>query len=143
MKPMRMHHVGIVVPTMQKAYDFLERFGLEIDYTGFVKAYDADLIFTKYNDRESPVELIIPKENSVLVNFNSGKGGIHHIAYEVEDVEAVRLEYEAKGMKMLEEKAVTGTDDIIVNFLRPKYSDGILVEFVETIAERAPSCRLT
>lgn len=133
MKPMRLHHVGIILPTLEVAHRFLETFGLEVDYQGFVEAYHADLIFTKYNENESPLELIIPKEG-VLTEFNNGKGGIAHIAFEVEDVEAVRKEYESKGMKMLEGKAVPGTSDIIVNFLRPKYGEGILVEFVETVA---------
>jgi len=133
MKPMRMHHVGIVVPTMKKAHEFLDRFGLEIDYAGYVKAYEADLIFAQYNTNESPVELIVPSENSVLAKYNGGKGGIHHIAYEVDDLEAVSREFEQKGMEMLEKESVIGTDDIIVNFLRPKYSDGILVEFVQTV----------
>lgn len=132
MKPMRLHHVGIVMPTMEKAHSFLEKFGLEIDYTGYVDAYHADIIFTKYTEKDSPVELIIPTEG-VLTKFNGGKGGIAHIAYEVEDIEAVRQEYESKGMSMLEEKAVQGTSDIIVNFLRPKYGEGILVEFVQTV----------
>ena len=69
-----------------------------------------------------------------MTKFNGGKGGIAHIAFEVDDVEAVRQEFEAKGMEMLEKKAVEGTEDIIVNFLRPKYSEGILVEFVQTVA---------
>ncbi|EES91216.1 VOC family protein [Clostridium botulinum] len=133
MKPIRLHHVGIILPTLEAAHRFLEKFGLEVDYQGFVEAYHADLIFTKYNENESPLELIIPKEG-VLTEFNDGKGGIAHIAFEVEDVEAVRKEYESKGMKMLEGKAVPGTSDIIVNFLRPKYGEGILVEFVETVA---------
>lgn len=132
MKPLRMHHVGIVLPTLEKAHSFIEKMGLEIDYTGYVEAYQADLIFTKYSEYSSPIEFIIPRAG-VLKEFNNGKGGIAHIAYEVEDVEAVRLEFENKGMKMLEEKAVVGTSDIIVNFLRPKYSEGILVEFVQTI----------
>lgn len=134
MKSMRMHHVGIILPTMEAAHKFLETFSLEVDYQGFVEAYQADLIFTKYTENESPVELIIPKEGSVLKNFNNGKGGIAHIAYEVDDVEAIRKDFESKGMEMLEGSAVPGTSDIIVNFLRPKYSQGILVEYVQTVA---------
>ncbi|WP_246588478.1 VOC family protein [Pelorhabdus rhamnosifermentans] len=130
---MRLHHVGIVLPTVEKAYSFLEKIGLEIDYQGFVEAYHADLIFTKYHDKESPLEFIIPKEG-VLTKYNGGKGGIHHLAYEVEDVEAVRQELESKGLGLLEQQAVEGTSDIIVNFLRPRYSEGILVEFVQTVA---------
>lgn len=133
MKKLRMHHVGIILPTLEDAYDFLDQFGFEVDYTGYVEAYQADLIFTKYGEYESPIELIIPRAG-VLKDFNNGKGGIAHIALEVDDVEAFRANFEEKGMKMLEKKAVKGTDDIIVNFVRPKYSHGILVEFVETVA---------
>ena len=132
MKPMRLHHVGIVLPSLEQAYSLLENIGLEVDYQGFVKAYDADLIFTKYMDSESPLEFIIPREG-VLTKYNGGKGGIHHLAYEVEDVEAVRQEFESKGFSMLESQAVEGTSDIIVNFLRPRYSEGILIEFVQTV----------
>ena len=134
MKPMRLHHVGIVLPTLQKAHDFIEANGLEIDYAGFVDAYHADLIFTKKGEFSTPLEMIIPREG-VLTKFNDGKGGIAHIAFEVDDVEAVRqhMEKECPGC-MLEKKAVLGTDDIIVNFRRPSTNQGILVEYVQTIA---------
>lgn len=132
MKPIRMHHVGIVLPTIEKAYSYMEKMGLEVDYTGYVEAYQADLIFTKYSPNSSPIEFIIPR-SGVLTEFNNGKGGIAHIAFEVDDVEKVREKFESKGLAMLEGKAVTGTDDIIVNFVRPKHSEGILTEFVQTI----------
>ena len=134
MKPMRLHHVGIVLPTLQQAHDFIQANGLEIDYTGFVDAYHADLIFTKKGPFCSPLEMIIPHEG-VLTKFNGGKGGIAHIAFEVEDVETVRQEMEAECPGcMLEKKAVQGTDDIIVNFRRPSTNQGILVEYVQTTA---------
>ena len=133
MKPMRIHHVGVVLPSMENAQALMDLLGLEVDYCGFVEAYNADLVFTKYGPNESPIEFIIPK-GGVLADYNNGKGGIAHIAFEVDDVEAVREEMEAKGLQMLERKAVKGTDDIIVNFLRPKHSQGILFEFVQTVA---------
>lgn len=132
MKPMRLHHVGIIMPNMERAEEFLELFGLEKDYCEYVEAYKADCLFTKYTDAESPVELIIPKEG-VLTGYNKGKGGIHHIAFEVEDVEATKKEYEEKGKKMLETVAVEGAGGILVNFLRPRYGLGVLVEFVQQV----------
>ena len=133
MKPLRMHHVGIVLPTMEQAERLIKLFGLEVDYRGYVKSYHADLIFTKYGPAlESPIEFIIPREG-VLTRFNGGKGGIAHIAFEVEDVEAASRELEAQGLEMLEKEAVEGTSDIIVNFLRPRYSEGILFELVQTV----------
>lgn len=132
MKPMRLHHVGIIMTSMERAEAFLEQFGLEKDYMEYVEAYHADCLFTKYSEYESPVELVIPTEG-VLTQFNNGKGGIHHIAFEVEDVEAARAEFESKGMEMLEKVAVEGAGGIIVNFLRPRYGLGVLVEFVERV----------
>ena len=135
MKPMRLHHVGIIMTTMEKAKAFMEQFGLEEDYTEYVDAYHAYCLFTKYSEYESPIELIIPTEG-VLTEFRNGKGGLHHIAFEVEDVEAARKEYTEKGLEMLETSAVEGAGGIIVNFLRPRYGFGVLVEFVQQVKER-------
>ena len=132
MKPMRLHHVGIIMTTMEKAEAFLEKFGLEKDYMEYVAAYHAYCLFTKYTEKESPVELIIPTEG-VLTEFNKGRGGLHPIAFEVKDVEASRREFEAAGMEMLETEAVEGAGGILVNFLRPRYGMGVLVEFVQQI----------
>ena len=93
MRPMRMHHVGVVLPTVEQAERLIQLFGLKVDYRGYVKSYHADLIFTQYGPNESPIEFIIPHEG-VLTKFNNGKGGIAHIAFEVEDVEAASRELE-------------------------------------------------
>ena len=130
MKPMRLHHVGIVLLSMDKAEAFLEQYGLEKDYMEYVEAYNAYCLFTKYGEKESPIELVIPTEG-VLTEFRNGKGGLHHIAFEVEDVEKARREFEEKGLNMLEEEAVPGAGGIIVNFLRPRFGFGVLVEFVQ------------
>lgn len=132
MKPMRLHHVGIIMTTMEKAEAFLDQFGLEKDYMEYVEVYHAHCLFTKFGEKESPVELIIPTEG-VLTEYNRGKGGLHHIAFEVEDVEAAKEEFTKKGMEMLEHTAVEGAGGILVNFLRPRYGLGVLVEFVQQV----------
>ncbi len=133
MKPMRMHHVGIVMPTIEQAQEIMNLLGLTVDYSGYVDAYESHLIFTKHGEYDSPIEFIIPT-GGVLKDFNGGRGGIAHVAFEVDDVEAVTEEMNLNGKEMLEKVAVTGTDDIKVNFLRPKHSNGVLFEFVETVA---------
>ena len=138
MKPMRLHHVGIIMTTMERARDFLEQFGLEEDYMEYVDAYHAYCLFTKHTSEDSPIELIIPTEG-VLTEFRDGKGGLHHIAFEVEDVEEARKEFTEKGLGMLETTAVEGAGGIIVNFLRPRFGFGVLVEFVQQVKERPES----
>lgn len=130
----RIHHTGIVLPNEEKARHFMGLFGLQEDYQGHVKAYDSDLIFTKHDETVGAFEFILPL-SGVLTEFNKGKGGIAHIAFEVDDIEACTRELNDMGMEMLEAKAVEGTEEIIVNFIRPKYTDGILVELIETIGE--------
>lgn len=130
MKAVRLHHIGIVLKSLKTAQDFMERFGLEEDYREYVGAYHAWCIFTKYTERESPIEFVIPTEG-ILMEYNKGKGGIHHVAFEVDDVKAIREEFEEKDLKMLETEPVKGAGNIIVNFLRPRSGFGVLVEFVE------------
>ena len=134
MDRLRIHHIGIVLPNRERAEQFMKIFNFETDCEEYVEAYHAQCVFTKHNDQEVAIEFIIPTEG-VLTEYNNGKGGIHHIALEVENVEAVRQEYEAQGLKMLEAAAVPGACGIIVNFLRPKYGAGILVEFVQRLHE--------
>ncbi len=136
MERVRIHHIGIVLPNRERAEQFLEIFNFEIDREEYVDAYHAQCIFTKCKDQEVSVEFVIPTEG-VLTEYNGGKGGIHHIALQVDDVEAVRKEYEEKGLHMLEESAAVGACGLIVNFLRPKYGAGILVEFVERLSEES------
>jgi len=132
MNIIRLHHVGIIMPTLEKAEQFLKQFQLKKDYMEYVEAYKAYCLFTKYTAQESPIELVIPTEGK-LTEFKDGKGGLHHIAFEVDDVENARLEYENLGMDMLEQTPVDGAGGIIVNFLRPRYGFGVLVEFVERV----------
>ena len=130
----RVHHWGIVLPTVEKAEAFIEMFGLKEDYRGYVKAYDSNLIFTTRGDGHDAIEFIIPL-SGVLTEFNKGKGGIAHVAYLVDDIEATSAELRAQGFEMLETVATQGTEEIIVNFIRPKYTQGILVELIEQIGE--------
>lgn len=130
----RVHHWGIVLPTVEKAEAFIETFGLKEDYRGYVEAYDSNLIFTKHGEGADAIEFIIPL-SGVLTEFNKGKGGIAHVAYLVDDIRAVMEEVKAMGMELLEVEPKPGTEEIIVNFIRPKYTQGILVELIEQIGE--------
>jgi lactoylglutathione lyase/methylmalonyl-CoA/ethylmalonyl-CoA epimerase len=124
-----LHHVGIVMPNIERAEGFMKLFSLKEDYREYVPEYHAMCIFTK-PESDTPLELIIA-DSGVLQEYNNGKGGIHHIAFNVDDIEKTRLEFESQGMQLLEREAVKGAGPIKVNFLRPRYGFGILVEFIE------------
>lgn len=64
------------------------------------------ILFYKKGKNSSPIEFIIPREG-VLKDFNGGKGGIAHIAFEVDDVEAVRQEMEKQKPGCMLEKRLS------------------------------------
>jgi hypothetical protein len=57
-------------------------------------------------------------------------GGLHHIAFEVDDLESRSTELRAKGVVLLEEKPVDA-GSLWINFLPPSYTRGIIVELVQ------------
>ena len=99
----RLHHVGIILPKEEYVNDLMEMYGLEEDHREMTP-YDTLAIFTKMNpdESESPIEFLIPY-SGVLAEYNGGKGGIAHICFEVDDIDAACEEFRAKGCALLEE----------------------------------------
>ena len=129
MKPIKMHHIGVVVPSEERATEIMTMLGLEVEHKSYRPEYHSMNIFTKPLCGDTPIEFIVATEG-ILAKFNNGKGGIHHIAFAVDDVEAVSDELRAQGRKMLEEHATCGSTGLLANFLRPSFGYGILFEFV-------------
>ena len=125
----RLHHVGIILPKEEYVREIMDMYGLESDNEGMTP-YDTKFIFTKMNPQasESPIEFLIPY-SGVLAEYNGGKGGIAHICFEVDDIDAACEEFREKGYALLEEtcKMVEGTN-MKINFVKPRSNHGILIE---------------
>lgn len=131
----RMHHVGIILPNLDEVKAFMEMYGLEEESRGYVIPYQSTCLFTKSNSgmNDTPIEFLIP-DGGVLAEYNKGKGGIHHICYEVDDCDATCTEFREKGYALLEETCPVVVDGTLkINFVRPRFSHGILVEFMEVL----------
>ena len=126
-----LHHVGIVFPDEDDALMTMQILGLREDYRGFVAHWSALCIFTKVA-LGSPIEFVIP-QGGPLERFNKGAGGLHHIALEVRDLRQFGLDLEARGMKLLEAEPIKGAGSFLCNFLRPEYTRGLIVEFVQCL----------
>lgn len=84
---------------------------------------------------ESKIELLeASDENSPIGKFINKKGeGIHHIAFEVENIEAEMKRLTALGFELINEAPKKGADNKMVCFLHPKTTNGILVELCQEI----------
>lgn len=84
---------------------------------------------------ESKIELLeASDENSPIGKFINKKGeGIHHIAFEVENIEAEMKRLTALGFELINEAPKKGADNKMVCFLHPKTTNGVLVELCQEI----------
>jgi methylmalonyl-CoA/ethylmalonyl-CoA epimerase len=126
-----LHHVGIVQSSEAEALAMMNLLRLEEDYRGFVPQWSALCIFTKALTG-SPIEFVIP-DGGPLARFNGGFGGLHHIAFQVYDLDALGRRLAEEGMKLLEPEHVKGAGDFLCNFLSPIYTRGMAVEFVQPL----------
>lgn len=127
----RLHHVGIVSPSEDRALALMALLGFEEKYRGFVPQYEALCIFTEGNGG-SPVELVVPS-GGVLAEFNRGVGGLHHIALEVDSLASTAEELAARGIRLLEPQPVKGAGNFLCNFMPPEHTRGVIVEYVEEL----------
>ena len=84
---------------------------------------------------ENKIELLrATNENSPIAKFLEKKGeGIHHVAFNVEDIHAEMERLEKEGFQLLNKEPKRGADNKLVAFLHPKSSNGVLVELCQEI----------
>lgn len=128
----RVHHVGIVVASEAMALAQMSRLGLEEDYRGRVEVWDVLCIFAKANGG-SPIEFVVAGKEGPLRSFNSGLGGLHHVALTVPDLADAMKRFEAIGMKFVADQPVKGAGPFLCNFLPPIYTRGYAVELIQEL----------
>ncbi len=86
-----------------------------------------------FHTGESKIELLeATNENSPIAKFINKKGeGIHHVAFEVENIEAEMKRLAALGFELLNETPKNGADNKLVCFLHPKTTNGVLIELCQ------------
>lgn len=84
---------------------------------------------------ESKVEFLeATAPESAIAKFIEKRGeGLHHVAFEVEDIQAEMQRLQAAGFQLLNDTPKPGADNKIVCFLHPKSTNGVLVELCQTI----------
>jgi methylmalonyl-CoA/ethylmalonyl-CoA epimerase len=130
---MKIHHLGIASKNIDEALRFWrDAFGLEYIHTEIIEGQKVKVAMLSVG--ESRIELLEPiSENSPISKFLEKRGGgIHHIAVEVEDIEAELQKLKDKGLKLIDEKPRLGADNCLVAFIHPSATGGVLLELVQT-----------
>jgi methylmalonyl-CoA/ethylmalonyl-CoA epimerase len=128
----KINHIAVAVNNIEEAAKFYQTIlGLNLSGVEVVTAQKTRVGFFKIG--ESNIELVQPAEpDSPLVKFLETKGpGIHHICFEVDDVETEVKAYLEKGATLIDQKPRPGAHNTKVAFVHPKSSSGVLIELCE------------
>jgi methylmalonyl-CoA/ethylmalonyl-CoA epimerase len=128
----KINHIAIAVNNLEEAAKFYQDvLGLNLSGVEVVTVQKTKVGF--FHIGESNIELVQPSEpDSPLVKFLETKGqGIHHICFEVDDVQAEVKAFLEKGATMVDQKPRPGAHNTKVAFVHPKSSSGVLIELCE------------
>ena len=135
MKISHVAHIGIAVPNLAEAIKYYEEvLGLKCYKTEVVADQKVTTAFFKVGDTK--IELLeATSEDSTIAKFiekNGGKGGMHHMAFAVEDGVAEALaEAQEKGVQVIDKAPRNGADGLKIAFLHPKCTQAVLTELCE------------
>jgi methylmalonyl-CoA/ethylmalonyl-CoA epimerase len=131
---MKLEHIGIAVKNLEETILTYETLlNTECYKREVVKSQKVDTAFFKTG--ESKVELLGATDaDSVIAKYVEKRGeGMHHVAFEVEDIHAEMKRLKEEGFMLLTEEPSKGADNKLVAFVHPKDNNGVLVELCQSI----------
>ena len=132
----KIDHIGIAVKDLTVSNALFEKL-LGVSPYKQEEVESEGVITSFFKSDTSKIELLASiDENSVITQFIEKKGeGIHHIAFEVDDIEQEILRLKEEGFHILNETPKKGADNKLVVFLHPKSTNGVLIELCQSIKE--------
>lgn len=134
MKIKRIAHLGVAVHDLDAAMKFFTD-GLPLEVTHTEDYQGMKIAFIPIGD--SSVELLqdVSGASAIKKYLDKNGEGIHHIAYEVDDINEAVAELKAKGIKLIDETPRQGAHGMTIAFMHPKATHGILMELCQPSAE--------
>ncbi len=129
---MHIDHIGIAVKDLEAATEIYQKIlNRPCDKREIVESEKVETAF--FNTGQSKVELLgATTPDSVIAKYIDKKGeGMHHVAFEVEDIYAELDRLRAAGFTVLNEQPKNGADNKLVAFVHPKDNNGVLVELCQ------------
>ena len=128
----RLDHVGVAVRSLEQALaPYRDGLGLAVQEIEEVATEQVRVAFLPAGDTR--IELLEPTSaESAIARFLDRRGeGIHHLCFQVDDIEAALRRLRAAGVRLVDEVPRPGAGGCRVAFVHPKGMGGVLVELVE------------
>lgn len=130
----KVEHIGIAVKSLNSSVPLFEKLLNTVCYkTEIVESEKVTTAF--FRSGETKIELLeSTAADGVIARFIEKKGeGLHHIAFDVADIETEMKRLKAEGFVLLNETSKKGADNKLVCFLHPKNTNGVLIELCQEI----------
>ncbi|HEY8959999.1 methylmalonyl-CoA epimerase [Chitinophaga sp.] len=131
---LRVEHIGIAVKELSVSIPLFEKLLNTPCYKQ--EEVESEQVQTAFfRQGETKIELLeATGAGSAITKFLEKKGeGMHHIAFEVEDIYAEMKRLQQEGFVLLQETPKKGADNKLICFLHPKHSNGVLIEICQDI----------
>ena len=128
----KIEHLGIAVRDIEASNELFAKLFGEPHYK--VESVESEGVKTSFfKVGPNKIELLEgTNENSPITKFIEKRGeGIHHIAFEVEDIEKEIARLKEEGFRVLNETPKQGADNKLIAFLHPKSTNGVLIELCQ------------
>ena len=132
MKISKIDHIGIAVKDLKMVGRlYSDAFGLEVSDEIDVPERKLRIAFIEISGTK--LEFLMPTDkDSVVAKFIDKRGeGIHHVCFEVDDIEKAVSDLKSKGVGLVDEKPRLGVEGDKIVFLQPKSAFGVLIELKE------------
>jgi len=128
----KINHIGVAVRSIEAALPFY-RDVLGMHFEGTEEVAEQKVRVAFFAIGESRIELLEPtSDDSPVAKFLEKNGeGIHHVAYEVEDLATTLERLKGLGVRLIDETPRRGAHDTQIAFLHPKASGGVLTELCQ------------
>lgn len=128
----KIEHIGIAVKNLEEANETYRAL-LGVEPYKREEVESEGVITSFFQVGQSKIELLAAThENSPVAKFIEKRGeGIHHIAFDVSDIEAEISRLEKNGFVLINKTPKKGADNKLIAFLHPKSSNGVLVELCQ------------
>jgi methylmalonyl-CoA/ethylmalonyl-CoA epimerase len=128
----KINHIGIAVKSLDESLPFY-RDNLGMLLLGLEEVAEQKVKVAMLQVGESKVELLEPtSDESPVAKFMEKNGpGIHHLAYEVGNIEAAIARLLADGVRMIDETPRSGAHGTRIAFIHPRSSNGVLTELCQ------------
>jgi methylmalonyl-CoA/ethylmalonyl-CoA epimerase len=128
----KINHIGIAVKSLEESLPlYRDTFGMA--FTGIEEVAEQKVKVAMLQIGESKIELLEPtSEESPVAKFLEKNGpGVHHLAYETDDIVAAVAHLQAQGARMIDAVPRCGAHGTRIAFIHPKSSNGVLTELCQ------------